>query len=115
MNLRVFLFIQDGGFRMVTNKRPPPALKFQIYPPSTTLKLFYKNAQRRMLKTFHLEHPPLKYIERHCRLRVSLSATYQLRLGSHIEGISLRFFELALVMSTNIRYHCSFPRRSPDI
>ena len=47
--------------------------------------------------------------------RIAEYPSYQLRLGNHIEGISLRFFELALVMSTNIRYHCSFPRRSPDI
>ena len=37
-----------------------------------------------------------------------------LRFGNHIEGISLRVFELALVMSISIRYHCPFPRRSPD-
>ena len=59
-----------------------------------------------MTKTHHLEHPPLLYI---------VNAFYNYRLGNHIEGISLRVFELALVMSISIRYHCSFLRRSPDI
>ena len=47
--------------------------------------------------------------------RIAEYPSYQLRLGNHIEGISLWVFELALVMSISIRYHCSFLRCSPDI
>ena len=31
---------------VTATKRPPPALNFQIYPPSTTLKLFYKKRSK---------------------------------------------------------------------